>query len=486
MIGMNSNLKRFLGYLQFKMECVASQESQRVCLDMPLVLSCIQDLEQQQEEHVEVLKTVMPQVKKMKKINKPKNTHKKDGTLSAYGERWFNRLREEKLSPLTKGPIEVFSHFEEPNPNSVDQVKSWLYSIGWQPCTFKYVREGHKERKIPQVRYSANGHPRKGELTDSVLRLISREPNLKHLEGLTIIQHRLGIFRGFKSASIEEGGQYWLKAGVGGLTNTLRFKHRAPLVNLPGVDKPWGKEVRSCLIATPGKKMVGSDMVSLESTTKRHYIFPLDPTYAEEMSQPGFDEHLDLAVKAGEISQDDYDYYIKFGEDTDKGKELHKIRKKFKPVNYSAIYGIQQPKLSRETGMSKAEATALLKAYWQRNWSVNKVVASLQTKQVNGINWLLNPVSGFWYELRFDKDRFSTLNQGTGVYIFDSWLARCNRLGYSGAFQFHDETGNGHIEDEDKTTEILRKAVEQLNEDLNLNVIIDIDIKYGHNYAEVH
>jgi hypothetical protein len=50
-------------------------------------------------------------------------------------------------------------------------------------------------------------------------------------------------------------------------------------------------------------------MVSLEDTTKRHYIQPLDPDYVESMSVPGFDPHLTLSLLAGRITQEEYDFY---------------------------------------------------------------------------------------------------------------------------------------------------------------------------------
>ena len=43
-------------------------------------------------------------------------------------------------------------------------------------------------------------------------------------------------------------------------------------------------------------------MTSLEDTTKRHYMQPYDPKYVHEMSQAGFDPHLDLAKHAGAIN----------------------------------------------------------------------------------------------------------------------------------------------------------------------------------------
>ena len=99
------------------------------------------------------------------------------------------------------------------------RLKSWLFSLGWKPCTYDYK----EDRKVPQVR-------KNGQLTQSVKLLISNNPHVKVLDGLTVIQHRLGIFKGFLECEVDG----YVQAGIEGLTNTLRFKHRKPLVNLPG------------------------------------------------------------------------------------------------------------------------------------------------------------------------------------------------------------------------------------------------------------
>jgi len=106
----------------------------------------------------------------------------------------------------------------------------------------------------------------------------------------------------------------YVKAEIAGLTNTLRFKHKKPLVNLPGVDKPWGKEVRGCLVAPEGYVLCGADMTSLEDTTKRHFIHPYDPEFVKEMSREDFDPHLKLAVMAGVITEDEYKFYVWYKE----------------------------------------------------------------------------------------------------------------------------------------------------------------------------
>jgi hypothetical protein len=472
----NPNLSRFLKYLDFKIKCIKHQQDNPIRLDMDLAVKCRDELLKMQEEKVEQLKEVMPKVPVIKKKTRPKITHKKDGTLSAHGDKWFRLLREHKKPMSFDGVVEVVDDYKEPNPNSTDQVKAWLYGLGWKPCTYKFLRDKTTgdERQIEQIR-------KDGELTPSVLRLKDKTPEVEILEGLTIIQHRLGIFQGFIDCAIKKDGKYYLRAEIGGLTNTLRFKHKKPLVNLPGVDKPWGKEVRGCLIAEDdGEVFIGADMTSLEDTTKRHYMKPLDPDYVEEMSQPGYDPHLALALFQGEITQEQYDNY-----DKDKDHEVTTIRKAYKAVNYSAVYGVGAPKLARELGISKARAQELLDAYWKKNWSVRKVAAQQYTKEVGGYTWLKNPVSGFYHELRYDKDRFSTLNQSTGVYIFDSWLARAAQQGYWGSQQYHDETGSS-VGDLSKTVEALKYGISKLNEDLNLNVNFGIDIKHGRDYAEVH
>jgi hypothetical protein len=321
----NPDLLRFLKYLEFKLSCAAYQFENPVRLDMDLAVRCRDELLKQQEEKVLQLQEVMPKMPlKVSKANPPKITHKKDGTPSKKFLEWQQLLRERKLPAIHKDTIETVLEWQDGNPNSTDQVKSWLYSLGWKPCTFKFMKnkETGEERQIEQVR-------KDGELTDSVLRLKETTPEVEILEGLTIIQHRLGVFQGFIDSAIERNGGYYLRAEIGGLTNTLRFKHKKPLVNLPGVDKPWGEEIRSCLIAEEGKVFIGCDMVSLEDTTKRHYMKPLDPDYVEEMSQEGYDPHLSLALFAGDITQEEYDTY---GETKD--PHITAIRKAYKVTNY--------------------------------------------------------------------------------------------------------------------------------------------------------
>jgi len=468
----NENDKnRLIDYLTFKLDCAREQEELQWKLDVPKAQEAYDEISRLKEEKVEQLAEAMPKRILARMVTQPKIMHKKDGELSSHGEKWVGLCKEYKQSVTSIG-FKINTREERGNPNSNDQVKDWLYSLGWKPRTFKFVRDKKTgdERQIEQVRKGS-------ELCSSVVDLASVDPAVDLLDGLTVLTHRAGILKSF----LECHKDGYLQAGVAGLTNTFRFKHFKPLVNLPSVDKPYGDVIRGCLTCPDGYVLAGADMTSLEDTTKRHYMKPLDPDYVEEMSREGFDPHLDLALHAGVINQDDIDKHNS-GE-----RSLKALRKNYKVVNYSATYGVGAPKLARETGMSKGEAKTLLDAFWSRNWAIEKVASTIRVREVMDGMWLLNPVSGFWHSLRSDKDRFSTLNQSTGVFCFDTWVAICRKNGIKAVGQFHDEiialVKKG---DEGKVENLMHEAAIMLNDKVKLNVPLGTDVQFGNTYADIH
>jgi DNA polymerase I-like protein with 3'-5' exonuclease and polymerase domains len=96
-------------------------------------------------------------------------------------------------------------------------------------------------------------------------------------------------------------------------------------------------------------------------------------------------------------------------------------------------------------------------------------------------------VSKFWYSLRYDKDKFSTLNQGTGVWVFDNWIREVLKRRRQLTATFHDE-GVWEIKkgNKEKMEKLLREAVEAVNNKVKMNVKFGIDIKFGDSYADVH
>lgn len=480
---LNEDQWRIINYLNFKMKCLADQEEYGLAINKEGIESHVATLESQKAPIIASLKEAMPKVPQYRTKSKPKSTHKKDGTLSKLGEEWYRLLRVNKLPINYDGDLQILTGHDEPNPGSTAQVKDWLFSMGWEPCTFKYVREKDgSERQVEQVRYSSASHPRKGELTESVLRLKDKNPAIEYLEKITVINHRIGVFEGFLNSERTDRDYPYVVAGAQGFTNTLRLKHKTPVVNLPKVGKPWGEEIRSGIVSKKGKVFIGSDMVSLESTTKRHYMFPHDPDYVMEMSHPDFDEHLDLAVFAGVITKEQALQHVR------KEVNLKEVRDPWKTTNYSAIYGVGKSKLARELGVAITRAGQLLEGYWARNWSVKVIAKEQFVKTIkDGTMWLKNPVSGFYHSLRFEKDIFSTLNQSTGVYCFDTWVAYCKAAGVVVPMQYHDEIIAECDEDKvEETEELMQQAIVKTNEKIKLNVQLAIDTNVGTDYAGIH
>ena len=230
--------------------------------------------------------------------------------------------------------------------------------------------------------------------------------------------------------------------------------------------------------------LCGSDMVSLEETTKKHYMWKYDPDFVTEMSGEGFDAHLDLAKFAGVVSQEEIDAYVGKVEGA---KNLKPIRSNYKVTNYSATYGVKPPKLSRTTGLPLKEAKSLLDSFWERNWSLIEITKDTEIKRYGDEMWLLNPVSKLYYSLRYEKDIFSTLNQGTGVFCFDTWINEFRKLRKQLTAQFHDEIISCIPEGREKQYKgLLEKAMINTNDKLKLNVVLGIDVQFGKTYAEIH
>ena len=473
---------RLFGYLGFKLDCLREQEAEKIKLDVRLAEESKMNLEFVIDDKVTSLSKHMPtQIEK----SEPKKMTKANGEISALGLKWNNLL---KLKGLPLGTKVIT---KPGSPTSPPQLKAWLFELGWNPITFKLNAKGEK---IPQVSL-----PFGAGLCPSVIEMFEKYEFLHELGGLYRDRHRFGLFKSFLENKDEND---YIYSRAQGFTNTLRMQHAKPVANLPGVDKYYGKEVRGCLtVPDDSYIMCGSDISGLEDNTKQHYIYFYDPDYVTAMRVPGFDPHIDIAVLAGMLTEEDQVYFkwhSKQGDayiftDDEKGrmKAIKVVRGQAKVVNFSATYGAGADKIAATLKCELAFAKKLHKTYWKRNAAVKKTAKACKVKTVRGQKWLYNPVSGFWMFLKAEKDRFSTLNQSTGVYVFDSWLRRVrNKLGPMGiriCMQYHDElllVCKKAMKDE--VTSILRECMEDLNRDLGLNVDIGIDTQWGQNYADVH
>jgi hypothetical protein len=477
-------IPRYVAYITDKMKKLRVQEMNPLRIDVKKLEENIAFFEKLKEEKIEAIRPAMPKVPQKITKKRPKNPYKKDMTLSKAGERWFSMLREMGLPEDYEGEVEVITKYKEPNPQSHSQIKDWLFSLGWKPKIYKPTTSKDPEKEgdtIPQVRID-------GMLCESVLKLSEIEPAIDELDGLSVITHRLGVLNGFKK---NLKGEY-VVASAGGLTNTLRLKHRSPVVNLPGVltpndhegERPLrdGRYIRAEIIAEEGKLFMGSDMSSLEDRSKQHFIYPYDPEYVRSMMAEDFDPHLDLAVYAKALTEQQAQDH------KDKKEDYSSIRSSYKVVNYSATYGIGATKLSENLGCSMKEAQKLIEDFWGKNWAVRRFAEDQKTVKYGNEEWIINPLNGFRYWLKSEKDRFSTLNQGGATYIFDLWLYKVHEKGVDIGLQYHDELGASNIspESREEVHRICKESVREVNESLGLLRDMDCDIQFGDSYAECH
>ena len=479
-------------YLTFKMKMAQLQEASKWKLDVVRATTLLNELELKNEQAVNELSKVMPRVPKVAKRKRPKLPYKQDGSLSVAGERWKVLTELNNLTVEYKEEIEEVIGQDEPNPTSSKQVKDWLFSLGWKPSIFNFVKNKEipqvKDKEIPQVkdREIPQIKTKDGELCKSVKKLSNLHPEVLVLENMAVVKHRIGLVKGLLKN--EEGG--FVVAAIQGLTNTLRFKH-AVCVNLPSSRKPYGLEIRGLLVARGGFELLGSDMCSLEDRVKHHFLWEHDPEYVTEMSTPSFDPHLDLALSAGAITQYEL-YHYKSGNKLynisyERFKSITRLRYIFKGGNYALQYGAGIKTLAKQLGIDMKGAKVISEAYWKRNWGVKAISDSMVTKKVEGDTWQYNPVSKLWYSLRSDKDKFSTLCQGTGTYLFDMWVGFILKERQQLTANFHDEIilevkeGN-----RDKCIKLLENSIQQVNSVLNLNRELQVDVQFGNDYSEIH
>jgi DNA polymerase-1 len=140
------------------------------------------------------------------------------------------------------------------NLGNMEQVKEYLYSIGWKPDDWKMERSGHGwVKKSPK-------------LTSTSLEKVGEHGKL--IDEWTTLRSRKGILEGWFRELVDGRlhGRLWV---VG--TPTFRCRHEV-IANLPAATAAYGKELRSLLTAEEGRKIVGADSSGNQFRSLAHYV----------------------------------------------------------------------------------------------------------------------------------------------------------------------------------------------------------------------
>lgn len=484
--------KRIVDFLMWKMDQQVMQQRNKWKLDVEGAKKLQAELQEEIEKKTEALRKAMPKNPVYVTKKRPKEPYKKNGELSAAGEKWKELTESLGLPFEHKDDIRVVKEYVDGNPASHTQIKAWLDSLGWKPETFKFVREDDgSTRQIPQVNLKG------GDICQSVKDLIPKCEGIEHIAGLGILNHRNSVVKGFLRDNIDG----YLVAGCQGFTNTLRLQH-SEIVNLPSLRVAWGDRLRGLLVARDECSLLGSDLSSLEDRLKHHFQWKLDPEYVKSQMTDGFDPHMTVACLGGLMTEEEMEWYKRYKkldkqDHTEEGdkefKRLDAIRGAGKSTNYACQYGAGVKTIARTAKVSEKVAKQLHSGYHKLNWSIEKIAGMMVTKKTSFGTWQLNPINKFWYSLRSDKDRFSTLIQGTGAYVLDLWLYHCNRLAKKRCLefkllgQFHDELIHEQSEELEKEYEkLVADGLTEVNNQLKLNRELACDINFGKKYSDIH
>ena len=522
---------RCIWHLNFNMEVLRIQEENPMKLDMDLLDKNIEILSRIVEEKSNKLKECMPPVPVIIKKTKPKNPFKKpttkpkkiytkSGEVTPAGEKWFKLLEERGLpldheEPITElsstgkkwfellklanlpedynDEVHVIKEYKEPNPSSGKQMKEWLFSLGWKPCTFE--KSASTGKPVPQV------NDKNKELTPSIKRLSKKHPELEILGGLSVANHRLGFLKGFKKHAVD--GHVVARASK--LTRTLRLCHAGAITNVPARDSAHGELIRICLDSPDGYLFTNADLDSLESKCSNIAVTPFaTKDYLEK--PPGYDPHIEVSQAAGLLTQDQADLFkwyktedrleeekpdwVKSKTDDfikEQVQEISEIRSIGKQVNYSALYGIGATTLSKNLGITKKEAQAILDAYWSIHSPVVEFTKTLEVKEVQGKTWVYNKFIGLWINFDSDHRKFNAVIQSFGACVHLRLGYFYIKSGIKPIASIHDEyswyTKEG---EEQRMKEVVEKSVDMLNKSFNFDIKFSAAPEFANSYGEVH
>jgi DNA polymerase I len=333
------------------------------------------------------------------------------------------------------------------NPNSRDHISFRLKVLrNWQPSEF-----------------TPDG---KAKIDDEILSTLDW-PEAKILSRYFLVQKRI--------SQLSEGKNGWLKLEndnrIYGSINTNgavtgRCTHAAPnLAQVPAVIIEYGKECRELFCAPENKILVGADMSQIELRMLGHYMFPYDDgEYANDVSNG--DIHT-RTLQALDLTQ-----------------EQRWLAKRFM---YTFLYGGGGKKLGEVMGVTASEGYKLRDKFLKRIPALKKLVDKVQEASLKGD---IKGLDGRRVFVRSQHSALNSLLQSSAAICSKVWIQECKSF-LSDKIKLvawiHDEI---ILEVEKDKAEFAKveavKAIQRIQNKLNLRVPLTGESKIGKNWKEIH
>ena len=400
-------------------------------------------------------------------VKEPKWT--KNGDYYSHVAKWFGVTQEsgQYYDCIVEGPY-CRVEFVHRKLTSPDDVKHWLYRIGWEPDDFNYKR---------------NDETRKMEITspkisESSLLLLGDLGKLYN-DYLTT-NSRANILRGW----IENCDENWRVHGgamvFGAVTG--RMTHKI-IANVPSVGNPWGADVRSLFCADEGTTIIGCDSAGNQMRGFCHHL--------------GNEEYTNL-VLTGDVHQANADTLTLVMKAL--GYDIIVTRKQAKTFIYAFLFGAGGEKIAlyiygkRDVSIGnkiKAKFMELTPGLAELNKKLELVFSS--TKRDSGYGYIYALDGGKVYSDSFHKVLNYLLQRFESLTVKSAMFYMMQKLDAEGIWWqpltiYHDETqflvkDNEH--DINRAKEIALEAFSKAAEEFGV-MITDGDAKSGLNWADTH
>lgn len=291
----------------------------------------------------------------------------------------------------------------------------------------------------------------------------------------TVLRHRRNTILNYKNptekgiiAKIRGDGRVPAK-GVLCSTPTGRTAHREAVCNVPKASPKvvLGKEMRSIFCVKEPYLMLGADLDQIEARITAHYASLFDDGAYWEILQ----------------SVDDIHQY--------NAELINSDRDTAKSFQYAIFYGARAPKLAGICKCSTKQAEVYIRNFWEGNKGVKLLVDYLE--RYYDKYGFIKGLDGRKTFIRAKYKLLNSLIQTAAGIVFKRWDTLCqpelrrNEVDCRKIITYHDEDDfRCHPDHVEAAIPIIKDTAIEAGQSFNMTVPITVDVKIGHNWAEVH
>jgi len=395
---------------------------------------------------------------------------RKDGCYSVNTKKYFGDDFKQCKGPYTKIECKPL------NPDSSDEVKELLLTLGWVPMEYNYK----KDKGGQYIKDSA------GQLIQTSPKLteesyISLPPGLgKKVAEYNTMNHRRNFILNRKddkkgalaAVKLRGDGRVSADAFTCG-TNTGRYRHSGTVCNIPRPTSAWGPQVRALFCVPEGMDMIGADLSGIEARCLAHYLLRGGYTMARETT---------ALILSPDKTNDFHSYNAKqWGVDRDTAKS----------TLYALMYGAGAKKLAQTAGKPEGMGTKLKRDFYKAHPGIEELIEDLE--RVWGQKGHIGGLDGRPLYIRSGNKLLNTLLQSAAAVVFKRWMVRVYTditAKWWRAHQiiaYHDEL---QFECDPAQSASFAAAVERMStetgEELKILVPIEAKAKIGGNWKDCH